>query len=84
MRTRTLIAMVIFAAFALSIVGLGALAAVKPAPQHPGQHQVVAKTAAEHEAAAAHHEKMGAYHKGMAEHHKSMAAEHKKLVLCLY
>jgi hypothetical protein len=63
-------------------LGLGssmALADVTPAPEHPGHHNVVAKTAEEHAAAAEHHKKAAEYHKGMAAHHLSMAKEHKAL-----
>lgn len=77
--SRSLVALLVVLVFATIVILPGAMAAVTPAPTHPGTHETVAKTPQQHMAAAEHSKKMAAYHKGMAKHHLSMAAEHKKL-----
>ena len=64
---------------ALTILSPAIYAEVTPAPEHPGHHNVVAKTPEEHTAAAEHHKKQAEYHHGMAAHHHSLAHEHKLL-----
>jgi hypothetical protein len=63
---------------ALGSVTSMAYAEVTPAPEHPGQHNVVAKTPEEHTTATEHHKKKAEYHSGMAAHHHSLAKEYKQ------
>lgn len=72
-------AIIIPLVFAMGLGATASYAEVSPAPEHPGQHNVVANTTAEHTTAAEHHKKTADYHHGMAEHHKSLAHEHKQL-----